>query len=101
MKDDSLKIGVVLKKLIQKHKTSIRRLSLELDIPATTIFNYCQNTMPRRPQYLLKLCIKFNITTDELLFDTPRNENNIRCGDVVHGTFKIIRVEKAISDKKG
>ena len=93
MKSDKiLKIGLVLKRLIKSHATSIRRLSNELSIPKTTLFNYTQGIMPMKPEYILRLCQKFNITADELLFDIPRITKEIRCGDLIEGTFRTVEL---------
>ncbi|OFZ78926.1 MAG: hypothetical protein A2583_12540 [Bdellovibrionales bacterium RIFOXYD1_FULL_53_11] len=92
---DDLKIGIVLQRLMKAHQLTYGDIARELGIPKTTIFNYVQGCLPRSGAHLRRICQRFNISADELLFD-EQPANTPRCpkkGQVIRGTFMIMEVE--------
>lgn len=62
-----MKLGETLKKLLEQHNISQKKLAMDLFITPSTLGNYIQNT--REPDYgtLIKLADYFHVTTDFLL----------------------------------
>lgn len=96
MKNESLKMAIVLKEYLKKNNLSIRAFSKATSIPASTLFNYLiGGVMPRNSDHIKTLKDFLNISADELLFDEkPKNSKAIREGDVLEGKFKIIELKK-------
>ncbi len=86
-----LKIGKVLKGLMQTHNLTYREFACAVEIPRSTIFNCVQGCLPRSAGHLKKICEKFNISAHELLFDEPVTEisQSLRDGQVIRGTFLV------------
>lgn len=97
MKGESeLKIARVIRRNLEKDDVTIRRLSKELEIPMSTIFNYMVNRMPRNPEHIRKLCQYFSITADELLFDIKQPVvRDVRKGDVIRGIFRVVDLDES------
>ncbi len=95
-----LKIGKNLRKLMKQDQISFQRLSSKLNIPRSTLFGYAQNTYPKSPKYLKKICNYFNISSDELLFGiTDSNNKIVKRGDIVNCKVKILKICKDNKDQ--
>ena len=91
---DDLKIGKVLERLIRDSGLSYRDLGEELGIPKSTLFNYVQGCLPRSGTHLRKLCRRFNISVEELLFDEPPQSRRcaLKKGQIIRGAFMVMEV---------
>jgi len=92
--EDDVKIGKVLDRLLREQNLSYRNLALELGIPKSTLFNYAQNCLPRSGLHIKKLCQRFNITIEELLFDQHTKNTALKRGQIIKGTFTVLEIDE-------
>ena len=64
----NINIGKKLNEMLKAEQMTISELSKELNIPHSTLWGYFQNCYPRKIEHLYKLCQRFAISSDELLF---------------------------------
>ena len=92
----------VLKKLMSKKKLTIAEVSRETAIPASTISEWCNGREPLFSNNLIKLAKYFNISLEQLLTGSTKEEqligdiisNNVNSFTQIHKGIYRITVEK-------
>ncbi|MBF0300944.1 MAG: helix-turn-helix transcriptional regulator [Oligoflexia bacterium] len=100
MNNKKLEIGKVLERLLKKEKISLTELAKELGIPKSTFFGYLQNVMPKKIEHIRKICERFEISSDYLLFGCElcggKCKTHIGRDATIQGIFKILEINKII-----
>ena len=93
----SIKIGQVLKRILNERRATLKEISEETDIPYSTLHTWLENRQPKDIIKAQKLAHYFSISLEELLFDHPgvkkhKSEDGIPEGSLklVEGHFEVI-----------
>lgn len=100
----SIKIGSVLKRILQERRMTLKEVSEETNIPYSTLHTWLENRQPKDIIKAQKLANYLSITLEELLFDHSTIKKHKGAGEIprenfnfTEGRFEVI-VRKVIEE---